>query len=318
MPDVPLVTHILGWTGLLGAALITLLLAFRYRPVAYALAAAFLARLAAALVHFYIMPLPDGVTDAVSFERYAAKWAENGFVGALSHFPGMDSYFYAWLMALLYALTDQSLLLLQATSVLAGVLGVYATYVLAREVWGGVVAVRAAWVMALFPTVVQYGALPMREAWFVLFFLLGAVAVVRWHHSRAPHYVGLATLSFVIAAFFHGGAMVALFAFYGVVAGHAGRRLFHGLKRYRVRMYAAFVFFAVVALGVGYVASGISISKLGTATEMLSIERWLHYFQAYHRGEAQYPAWIQPERVHDLLWAIPARVLYLLGSARSD
>lgn len=305
---------LLGWTGIIIAVLATAFLAFRKKGLATILSVAFAIRLVAALIHYYVMPLPDGTTDAVTFEQYAWEWAQGGFVSAWGHYPGIDAYFYSWLMSLIYAISGRSLLLLQSTSLLVGVLGVYATYHLARELWGCRAGRKAAWVMALFPTVVQYSALPMREAWVVLFFVIGLIGVVRWSRRGGflPVVGGLA--AFMAAAFFHGGMFVAALGFMGLVAARSGKSWLAALTLGRVRLGATIVLVITVGVLVFYVASGMSVHKLGTAAEMVSAERWLHYFQTRAIGTASYPAWTQPDTPADFLWAVPLRALYLLFS----
>lgn len=309
-----MIPDLLGWTGLFFAALMTLLLACRQKKIALILGVAFTARLVAVLFHYYVAPLPDGIADAITFERYAWQWAQGGFVSALGYYPGIDAYFYSWLMSLLYAITARSLLMLQSLSLLVGVLGVYATYQLARELWGCRAASKAAWLMALFPTVVQYSALPMREAYVVLFFVLGLICVVRWSRQGGilPIIGGL--LAFAAAAFFHGGMFVAALAFLMLVAGRSLKELFSALSRRRLKVTAAIVL--VIALGtfVVYVTSDVSIQKLGTATEMVSVERCFHYFESRVVGGARYPEWTQPHSAVDYIWAVPLRGVYLLFS----
>lgn len=304
----------LGWTGLLVAGSVTLLLATKYRPISGALAIAFSARASAALFHFYIAPLPDGTADAVTFERYAWEWGRDGLLEAFNHFPGLDAYFYAWLMSLVYAVSDRNLLLLQSINVLAGVLGVLVTFQLVKELWGVRDAAKAAWVMALFPALVQYGALPMREAGFLLFLMIGFLGVVRWSRYAGWTGLGFAAAGFSCAAFFHGGAFVALIGLVGVIGLSAFRRCLEGLLRGKIPVIPSLAILLVAVLIVVYVGSELSIHKLGTATEMVSAERWMHYFQSRVYGNARYPEWIQPESSADLIWSVPVRAVYLLSA----
>ena len=116
-------------------------------------------------------------------------------------------------MSLVYAGTGRSLLLLQSISVLTGVIGVYFTWYLARELWDRKVAIKAAWVMALFPTVVMYSAIPLRETYAVLFFLIGSIGIVHCYGGKKFQGILLAMLGFLCASFFHGGMAIGLFAF---------------------------------------------------------------------------------------------------------
>jgi len=304
--------HLLGWAGLIFSGLLTVAIGYRLPRLALVLGMAYGARVAAALLHSYVSPLPDGTADAVTFERYAWEWADGGLLSAPAAFPGLDAYFYSWLASIVYAATDRSLLLLQSINVFGGVLGVLATWMVARELWGERSAKKAAWVMALFPTVVQYGALPMREVWFVLFFLLGALGAVRWARRGGAAAMVVAVLGFLAAAFFHGGAVVALIAFFGIVGWSACRTWLKGVARGRLRVVSSVALLAVLGLAAVYGGTGVSIHKLGTAKEMVSAQRWMHFFESRVYGDARYPEWTQPSNAADFLWAVPVRSAYLL------
>jgi hypothetical protein len=307
-------SDILGFFGLAVALSVTAALILRRTELAAVLLVAFTIRAGVALFHCYVAPLPDGTADAITFERYAWEWAQGGLSSALGHYPGMGSYFYSWLMSLLYSVTDRSLLLLQSTSVLVGVLGVFATWRLAFELWDVQSARKAAWGMALFPIVVQYGALPMREAWVVLFFVLGLSSVVRWARNGGPMPVMTGIGAFVLASFFHGGMFVAALGFIGLIGARAGRQWMAAIARGKLRVLASLMLITVIVFFAFYIISGASIPKLGTAEAMLSFDRLSYYFESRIRGEAAYPLWLQPDSFIDFIWAVPARGLYLLFS----
>ena len=308
------VADLLGIVALTLVGFATLLLAFRLPPLRMVLLVALAVRAAMALFHFYVAPLPDGTADAVTFERYAWEWGQDGIMAALAHFPGQDAYFYAWAMSLVYAVTDRSLLMLQAVNVLAGVLAVWAIWRLTTRIWDAATACRAAWVMALFPTIVQYGALPMREAGFVLFFLLALYGVVQWQQEGGTRPVLKAAIYFIVAAFFHGGAFVGLVGFIGYIGFWHLQHWIRRLSHYQVNYLSTAIIVMLIALASAFIASGLSIQKLGSAAEMVSFERWIAYFEGYTRGTAQYPQWLTPDSPAGLIWVIPVRGFYLLLS----
>ena len=179
---------------------------------------AFLIRAAAALFHFYVMPLPDGVGDANKFDLWAFAYAADGWQEVFKWYPGARSHFYPWLMSLVYLITGRSFLLLQSISVLVGVLSVYATWLLGSEIWGERAGRRAAWVMALFPTVVMYSALPLREAYLVCLLMFGLVWVARWSRDGKVSQAIWAFVLFGVAVFFHGSIFLVAFGFMVVIA----------------------------------------------------------------------------------------------------
>lgn len=308
---------LLGWTGLLLSACATAILVNRRPSLGIVLACAFIARATAALVHYYLVPLPGGRADAVNFELQAWLWGQDGLATALQNFPGISSYTYAWLMSLLYASFDRSLLMLQATSVLAGVVGVYLTWRLAHELWNERAAHKAAWVMALFPMVVQYSALTMREPWVVVFLLLGLLGVLRWGRTGGLLPVLSAVGAFTIGTFFHGGMFIAVVAFLGVIAASSLRQWLGGITRGRVRAVAAVGLVASVLVVTSVVLSGVSVPKLGTAAEAVDFATWVARFESRSANEdagARYGAWQIPGNELDLLWIAPMKTVYFLFS----
>lgn len=304
----------LGVAGLLFALLVPLIVLRPGRRLALILCVAWMARTSAALVHYYLTPLPDGSGDAVVFERYAWLWSQDGFFAALTHYPGAQSHFYPWVMSLVYAVTGRSELLLQSLSVMAGVFGVYTVWRLSHDIWSDLPARKAAWVMALFPTVVMYSSLTLRESYSVLFLLLGLVGVARWARRHDMTSVLAAIAAFVVGGFFHGGIFLACFLFLGVIVAQAAKEELAPLLRGYVRPTAALAFLSSAMLLTAYAVSDVSIHKLGTAGELFSPARWLHFFDSRTYGAAAYPEWTLPTSAADLIWAVPLRAVYLLFS----
>ena len=67
------------------------------------------------------MPLPDTTIDAVAFETFAWRIAENGFVNLLDYYPGFRYDFFQWLIAIPYSLFGRSVLMAKSMSLLFGI-----------------------------------------------------------------------------------------------------------------------------------------------------------------------------------------------------
>ena len=307
----------LGWTGIVFGLLITTIICLQNRDIFWPILVAFGVRTLAALFHYYIAPLPDGGYDAVTFERLAWEWGQDGFSSAITHFQGINAYFYPWLMSLLYGLTDRSLLLLQSVNVTVGVLTIYAGWRLAYLLWDRRAAYKTAWLLALFPTLVQYSALPMREVWVVLLFIIGLISVVQWARRGGIVPIFAGNLAFIGATFFHGGLFIALLGFLGLIGFSSARLWLQGLSKGRLRILSSFGLI-LVSMGLGfYILSGISLPKLGTPSDLIDLSRLIsraEYFTTLESASARYPGWTVPHSPVDLLWAVPLRGVYLLFS----
>jgi len=291
------------------------------------------------------MPLPDGTADAVGFEAMAWDYTIHGpytgsqmvpghhilgscaYTGLVRsqcwfwmHYPGSNSDFYPWLMSLVYLVTGRSVLILQSISVFVGVLSVYATWLLGCEVWGQRAGRRAAWVMALFPTVVMYSALPMREVYLTCLLLFGLLWVARWSREGKAGQAAWALLLFGVGTFFHGSIFVVALTFMIVIASKMFWRGGQSLLRGRLSLTALSALVIIGGSILFWGLSGAYVDKLGGLSEIFDLQRWVSYSQQKyyadgHAGNvAVYPEWTNPESTGDLVWAIPLKAVYLLFS----
>ena len=66
---------------------ISILLAKKYKEIAWAIAIAFVIRISATLINLYVVMLPDGINggDAYASEYQAWFWGNEGLIKAFSH-----------------------------------------------------------------------------------------------------------------------------------------------------------------------------------------------------------------------------------------
>lgn len=305
--------HFLGWAALLIVALVTFLLT-RCRPaISTVLTVAFLIRAGAALFQFYVGGLPDSGSDAVSFERVAWQWAQEG--GSIwEMFPGFNSYLISWVIGVMYALTGRSALMAQALSVGLGTGTVYLVYRLAAMLWNSSIAKKAAWVATFFPTLVLYSALTRREACICFFFLLGQLGVAYWASGKRKRGIVIAILGFVGATLFHGGMFVSLVAFSALLAFYSTKQLIIRLCKGFIAPVNIIVMLSTIAL-IGLFALGFySVPKLGTMEQLQNTERILTRLNRSSRDTASYPAWLVPDSRPKMVILAPARTAYFLFS----
>jgi len=305
--------HLLGMAALLFVAATALYLALRYPQIRIVLLAALLVRAGASIFNVYVAPLPDSQADATTFELRAWDWSQGGFIAALGHFTGPDSYFISWILSLVYAITDRSQILAQSVSTLFGMGTVVLGWFLARDLWGERAARKAAWVLALFPTLILYSALTMREAYIWFFLLLGLIGVARWARHGGVWPATGAIVAFIGATFFHGALIIAVLAFLLLVLFRGVYRLLALLPR-RIPVYSvSAVVIAALAFCV-YAATDISLPKVGTFEQMLEVERVLERAHDSTRDSAAYPEWTVPQSPIELLYKGPVRITYFMFS----
>lgn len=313
------VSELLGFTSIAAVAFLTLIFAVHWPRVGKILMIALAVRVAAILVGYFIAPLPDSGVDARTFERVAWEWAQGGLIESLGHYTGPHSYFISWILAVLYSVTDRSLLMAQSVSLLFGMGTVFMGWLLARKLWGDYVATKAGWVLAVFPTLILYSALTMREAYIWFFVAVSLYGVTGWFQAGSRRFLLIAVLGFIGATFFHGAMLVGALAFLGLISMASLRRLVGALRRRNANLVALSLTVVTVALIGTYVAGGFSVPKLGTFENATDITKVVNRMETYTRGSggeegAAYPRWTVPNSIIELTWKAPVRAVYFAYS----
>lgn len=299
---------ILGLVGLLVALIVALWLAVRITEITGPLLVGFVLRATLAIVDAVVVRLP-GAADGVGWDRVAALYARNGLDGALEHI-GTGHDLYIWCMGVLYATFGRSALMIQSINVLLGTIVVVAVYRLSSDLGADRVASRRiAWLTAVFPSLIFFSSVLLREVAVSLPLLFSVVYLVRWYRDRSVFSAMLALMYLLISMAFHsGGLAVLLFAGIWLIgtwlrAMLAGR--FETLLRNSVALILGL---AVVGL---VLASGFGQQKFhGLETGDISVlsERQ----EGFAQGRTAYLGDLHATSTLDLLWQTPIRLVYFL------
>jgi hypothetical protein len=271
------------------------------------------ARLALATANRFSGIAPDSTADAATFERVAWVWAQSGCTGMAQHFDPTASYVISWVYGQLYACVDRVPLAVHYINVFLGVLIIYFVAKLADRLWGREVGIRAAWIAALFPALIIYSSVTLREPFFALGILVGVYWLVCWIQDKKLVFFVAAMLAFAIATVFHGGGV---FAIVGTLLFVALRGLRWLLKPTRIVSGSSFLAggIALGALIMAFVAlPEIRVNKLGDVTEIGvdTVEEMVAGAGEAMRGGSHYPAFLVGGTGVTLLWQTPVRMIYL-------
>ena len=163
------------------------------------------------------MIIPDGFGDATRFEIKAYEWSQNGLLNVLSNFPGFSSYFISWVIAILYSLFGQSEMMAQSLSLIFGLGSVYLGYKLTEKIWDKKTANKAGWLLALFPSLILYSCLILREVYIYFFLLVALNGIVNWADSKSLKSFIQVIIGFICCAFYHSAMIIGLFVFFAII-----------------------------------------------------------------------------------------------------
>ena len=114
------------------------------------------------------------VGDAKNFELRAWEYSQDGF-WFINNFPAKDpSYHISWILSFFYSLLGRSPLLCQSISLIFGIGSILICCRIVTKIWNSEFSIKVGWILALYPTLILYSCLILREA-YVWFFLLIAV-----------------------------------------------------------------------------------------------------------------------------------------------
>ena len=208
---------LLGLTSILLVTLIVYLMALRWPAISKILFVALIIRVSALLLGAYLISLPDSDMDARTFEVIGFEWSKDGFFNLSKFYTGADSFFISWIIAIPYSLFGRSMVMAQSISLLIGISSIYIGCLLVKKVWDENSAIKFGWVAALFPSLVLYSVLNMREIYVVFFILIALHGVVGWLNTRNFKMFILAMTAFIGGTFFHGGVIIGAFVFLFIV-----------------------------------------------------------------------------------------------------
>tara|TARA_B100000787_G_scaffold67847_1_gene49807 strand:+ start:5336 stop:6559 length:1224 start_codon:yes stop_codon:yes gene_type:complete len=306
---------ILGFTSILLVSLITLLIALRWPEISRILFVALTVRFLFLIINNYFFYLPDGDMDAKNFEQFAWDFSQGGFYNIFKHhYVGPDAYFISVLIAIPYSLFGRSILLAQSFSIFFGIGSVFLGWLLAKKLWNNYVAMKVGWVIALFPSLISYSVLTMREVYISFFLLVALYGIVNWVKIRSYKSISIVVAGFIGATFFHGASIIGLFVFSFIYVLDTFKVSFTLIKN----KILSFKFVLIVILSsvflVSYVSNKIYIPYLGTFEQTISTQKIKILINSNTKGGASYPKWLKVDANIEFLYKAPIRSLYFLFS----
>ena len=307
-------TELLGLTTLAIISLITLTIALRWPGISNILFVGLAIRIFFLLTGHYIVSLPDSTADALTFENVAWYLGKDGFLNVLNHYNGPNSRFISWVIAIPYSLFGRSLLMAKSISLLFGIGSIFLGWKVAKIIWNERIANKVGWAIALFPSLILYSVLVMREVYVCFFVLVALYGVVKWVKTDDFKSIILAIIGFVGATFFHGALFVGILIFIAIVTISNLKKLFKKYSNFRISLKnLIFLIFIFVSSGY-YLSNKIQIPYLGTFDKATDLNYLIRKTNVSTRGNASWPEWTIPKSSIEIIYKAPVRAMYIVFS----
>ena len=309
---------LLGLTSLLLVTLIFLIIAENKPPVAKILYVALILRILVIFLNQNIITIPDGLGDAGRFEVKAYEISRSGFLSTLTNFPGFSSFFISWVIAVLYSLFGQSELMGQSLSLFFGMGSVYLGWLLTKKVWNQRAADKAGWFLALFPTLILYSCLILREAYVVFFLLIALNGIVDWTRTNKFKSLIFVIIGFIGATLFHGGMIFGFVVFSIIIFLQSIIIVFRNLINLNINLRFLIITICGIIIATSTLVGTINIPKIGNVGTLMDFDRksWviLDQIKNVNIGTAKYPSWAVPSSKSEILFKSPIRMVYFVFS----
>ena len=194
---------LVGSISIVFVAFITFIYTKVYRSLATILYLALAVRLIVILLGHHFVILPDSWGDATIFELKAWQMSQDGFFAVFDKFPSnKTSLSISWVLAFFYSLTDRSVIMGQSLSLLFGMGSVLLGSHLANKIWSEKISIKVGWIIALYPTLILYSSLILREAYVWFFLLVSIYGIIFWFKNEIFKALLFLLIGFSGATFF--------------------------------------------------------------------------------------------------------------------
>jgi 4-amino-4-deoxy-L-arabinose transferase-like glycosyltransferase len=230
----------------------------------------------------------------------------------LSNYTGPSPDFISWLISIPYSLFGRSLLMAQSISLFFGIASVFLCWLIAKKLWDNQIANKAGWITALFPSLILYSVLFLREVYIVFFILLALFGVVSWVKTNNLKSFILAMIGFVGATFFHGAMMIGAIAFISIVGISSLKETFKLFAKGKINLKISILLFSFIIFAGLYLTNNIKVPYLGNFKSTSSIENLSIKTKLNTHGDASWPKWTIITSVDELFYKVPVRAIYFV------
>lgn len=306
---------LLGWLFLLIIFSFILVWSKKYPYTKNFLLLAFFLRATFVVLHQYdFITLPDSQFDAQKFEGLARDFSRNSGLSVVFSFFNTDSFLISRIISIFYTIFGESKMMAQSISVGLGVGSVYLVYKLCLILWDRHSAKKAAWVTAIFPTLVLYSCLTLRESYIVFFLLIGMLSIVKFTRNNSFTSFLQVIFSFFILVFFHGPMSMGGFVFltYFILTSIKDQLIkFYYLK---VNILAFTLIILSSILLIPFYNGSISVPYIGSINTLFNLDEYLPRINSFIRNSASYPAWLVINTNYEFFTKGIFKIFYFLYS----
>lgn len=265
------------------------------------------------LDQFDFLKLPDGNSDASKFEFIAREFSRDQGLMVVFDFFTPNSLLISRIISLFYTIFLESKMMAQCISVGLGVSSVYLVYKLSLMLWDHRSAKKAAWIAALFPSLILYSSITLRESYIVFFLLISLIGIVKFLRTKSLNSFFQIIFGFVILNLFHGPMSIGLYVFIGYLFLKLGKEQMINLRQFKINSISISFFFLSSIILFLFLKGSITIPYIGGIKVLINFEQYIiTKINNYMIGNASYPSWLMIKSKSEILSKGLIKIFYFL------
>jgi 4-amino-4-deoxy-L-arabinose transferase-like glycosyltransferase len=306
--------NVLGWLFFLIIFVFILLSTKKNSYVRNFLLIAFLLRSIFVYIDNYLLVLPDSQLDAKNFELTARDFSKKYGLLVFFDFFKNDSFLISRIISIFYTLFGESRIIAQSISVTLGTVSVYLVYYLCLLLWHQRSAQKAAWVAAIFPTLVLYSSQTLREPYIVFFLLLAMIGIAKFIIYKNFFSFIQAIASFYILSLYHGAAVIGGLVFLVYVIFYLIKKQLIILNRFKINIFSFLFLVSLFIPVILFLNNNLVFSYLGTFSNLINLDHLKFVSNVGITASAAYPNWLFVNNNYELFLKIIVKIFYFLYS----
>lgn len=310
-------SELIGITSILLVFFVSISISFKHKTLFNIILVALILRITIMLIgHYNIIILPDSTADAVSFEREAWHLAQFGFYYLIVDYNilSLNSQSISWLIAIPYSLIGRSALMAKSISLIFGIGIIFLGWKVAKMIWSEKIAIKVAWMITLFPSLVMYSVLILREMYVCFFILLATYGIVSLFKTKRKRSLLFIILGFFGATFFHGAMILGGIVFTIILGVLFLKEIIQLLFNNILNLRKVLIFFLILIIPIYLIYGDVYFPYLGNYEKLINIENLFIQANNATRGNASFPDWLKIYSLSEFLYKLPLRCLYFLFS----
>ena len=280
-----------------------------------------LIRLIMVVVGTYYISLPDSQMDAITLESLAWYWAEDGFPELYESLTrgirgvkfNISDNFYSLTLAFPYILFGRSILIPLAMNLLLSMGTIVLGWHIAKKMWNVTTARNLGWIIALYPSLILYSSVTLREPYIWFFLLLAINSVINWSKTKELKHVIFVMINFYILSLYHGPLLLGAFLFLFIMGIDKFKEMLSSLKRKRIKIKDLFFISIIFTVLVNLSLGNMDIPKLPKLDVTIIFDEIINRSNFSTSGQASYPEWTKFTGL-DIIYKTPVKVILFYGS----